>query len=61
MILSNGPNKRVPPPSLAATIFAKTGFKFGIFEGLSDDDAQVAARIHGATPTAEPDAQEAAA
>lgn len=48
MILSDGPNKRVPPPSLAAAIFVKTGFKLGIFEGLSDDDAQLAARIHGA-------------
>ena len=45
MILSG---ERIPPPGLAATIFAKLNLKLGIFEGLSDEDAEVAVRIHGA-------------
>lgn len=45
MILSG---ERTPPPALAAILFAKLGVKLGIFTGLSDQDAQVAARIHGA-------------
>jgi transcriptional regulator with XRE-family HTH domain len=45
MILSG---ERTPPPSLAAAIWQKTGWKLGIFESLTDDDAKVAARIHGA-------------
>ena len=48
MILSDGPHKRTPPPGLAAEIFVKTGLKLGIFDGLSEDDAEAAARIHGA-------------
>lgn len=39
---------RVPPPALAASIWRKTGKKLGIFAGLNEDDAEVAARIHGA-------------
>lgn len=44
MILSG---ERTPPPALAAAIWRKTGRKFGIFANLNDDDAAVAARIHG--------------
>jgi hypothetical protein len=47
MILSDGPHKRVPPPGLAAAIFIRFGVKLGIFEGQSDDDAHVLARVHG--------------
>jgi transcriptional regulator with XRE-family HTH domain len=39
--------KREPSATLAAKIYQKTGQKIGLFEPLSDADAQVAARIHG--------------
>lgn len=45
MILSG---ERIPPPGLAAAIFAKLNLKMGIFKDLSDEDAETAARIHGA-------------
>lgn len=43
MILSG---ERKAPPSLAAEIYRKLQFKTGIFCGLNDADAEVAARIH---------------
>lgn len=39
--------KRQPSATLAARIFKGTGLKLGIFNGLSDADAEVAARVHG--------------
>lgn len=43
MILSGD---RTPSPTLAAAIWQKTNHKFGLFAGLTDEDAETVARIH---------------
>ena len=39
--------RQKPSNGVAAKVYLKTGLKTGLFETLSDADAQVAARIHG--------------
>jgi hypothetical protein len=39
--------RRQPSATLAARIYNETGLRLGLFQSLSDADAETAARIHG--------------